>query len=431
MKGLKEVDKRRANSPVAMKRFLAATYKEIVGNQQDSNLSVPEVIRGIRHYFENIIAKIPGHIYWVDRNNILLGCNDEQAKDLGLSSRHDGVGQNIAKFQTKENAEIIVKTNQQVLASGISQTNEEPFIDSDGQKIIFLSHKVPLRDEKGEIIGLLGVSIDITEHRKTEEDLQQAKIKEKIQEERIEMTKAVGASIAHELRTPLMSIRGNMQALKGAFPDLVDGYLKAVKANLVEPNIAPRHLELLLTSLDEIETETYFSNTIIDMLLFKIGQQETDAAETGLFSILGCVDKAIRRYPFANTAQSQLVCVDDRQDFLFQGKELFVIHVLFNLLKNALFYVEEAQKGGITIWAVQGQDQNELHFKDTGTGISEEILPHIFEQFFSRTRNSTGIGLYFCKMVMHNLGGDIQCRSTKGEFAEFVLYFPAATKELS
>jgi signal transduction histidine kinase len=99
-------------------------------------------------------------------------------------------------------------------------------------------------------------------------------------------------------------------------------------------------------------------------------------------------------------------------------------HILFNLLKNALYYIEASGKGDIHIWLENDEGKNTLHFKDTGPGISATLLPSIFERFFSRRKHGTGMGLAFCKSVMQEIRGDIQCRSKEGEYTEFVLTFP-------
>ena len=102
---------------------------------------------------------------------------------------------------------------------------------------------------------------------------------------------------------------------------------------------------------------------------------------------------------------------------------------IFNLLKNAIYYVEKAGKGNITIKLKRGRKLNQLIFTDTGTGISKDIMPHIFEHFFTKTENGVGIGLAFCKMVMQNLDGDMTCESHEGEHTKFTLSFPVLNKK--
>lgn len=76
-----------------------------------------------------------------------------------------------------------------------------------------------------------------------------------------------------------------------------------------------------------------------------------------------------------------------------------------------------------------GDKYNSLYFKDTSTGIAPEVLPHIFESFYSKTARGTGVGLAFCKSTMREFGGDIVCESVEGEFTTFVLTFPVVEED--
>jgi signal transduction histidine kinase len=67
---------------------------------------------------------------------------------------------------------------------------------------------------------------------------------------------------------------------------------------------------------------------------------------------------------------------------------------------------------------------NKLIFKDTGKGIAKEIIPNLFEPFFSRRHHGTGIGLAFCARIMEAHGGTISCDSIEGEYVTFEMTFP-------
>jgi signal transduction histidine kinase len=140
-----------------------------------------------------------------------------------------------------------------------------------------------------------------------------------------------------------------------------------------------------------------------------------------------CVEQALQRYPF-EPSERALVFWDAEKakdnNFMFYGKELFMVHILFNLFKNALYHIQKANKGEIFIWLKPGERFNQLHLKDTGSGISAKVLPHIFDQFYTNTAHGSGIGLAFCKTSLQNMGGNIKCLSQEGEFAEFILSLP-------
>lgn len=250
-------------------------------------------------------------------------------------------------------------------------------------------------------------------HRKNTEKL----------EKQIKHLLTLTASIAHELRTPLRAISSGASGLKKHLPTLIDAYQQARAAKLPVEEMAPIHRQTLNEVLDIMQAEAHSAFTVIDMLLVKFNQEGVKESILDICSIEQCVQEALRRYPFDTNEREQIHWVAG-QDFLFLGNEILTIHILFNLIKNALYYIQAVGKGKIYIWIEQRAGVNELHFKDTGKGIPAKILPHIFDRFFTRTQHGTGIGLTFCRTVMRSFGGDITCRSKEKAFTEFILSFP-------
>jgi signal transduction histidine kinase len=164
--------------------------------------------------------------------------------------------------------------------------------------------------------------------------------------------------------------------------------------------------------------------TVIDMVLMNL-KKDVPEEKPEKRSILTCVQIALQEYPLTQPDKG-LVISEITQDFEFYGHPVLVKHVFFNLIKNALYYVKAAGKGKITIWTELGDRVNKVHVKDTGKGIPKDYLPHVFDQFFTRTDQGNGIGLAFCKMVMTKVGGDITCNSVEGEFTQFALIFPTS-----
>jgi two-component system CAI-1 autoinducer sensor kinase/phosphatase CqsS len=187
------------------------------------------------------------------------------------------------------------------------------------------------------------------------------------------------------------------------------------------------HLSTLHDSLARIESETDFANTIIDMLLINSSGARLNPSDFRPHSARECIQSALARYPFTSERERALIHVVPGADFQFKGSDILLIHVLFNLLKNALYYVAAAGKGEIFIWTEPNSSgPNRLFFMDTGSGIPDSVLPRIFDRFFtsSSAGRGSGIGLSFCKMVMEAFGGDIRCESVHGEFTRFILSFP-------
>ena len=247
---------------------------------------------------------------------------------------------------------------------------------------------------------------------------------------RIEQERAMlltAGSIAHELRTPLLSIRAGATGVANYLPTLLQTYQLARQHQLTVTNIRTAHLQALEGVIERIDNEAQYANAIIDMLLVNARIDDKNPQTLNICSMAQCVNTALERYPFS-TQERDLVSWQPSSDFTFQGVELLTVHVLFNLLKNALRHIAQADKGEISIHLETSTVTNRLIFRDTGGGVHPDALAHIFTRFYTSSTDSmlgAGIGLAFCRDVMHTFGGEIDCNSTHGEYCEFVLIFPA------
>lgn len=233
--------------------------------------------------------------------------------------------------------------------------------------------------------------------------------------ERIHSMESLAATIAHELRTPLASLSMVGESMKKCLSIIEKWQPKD------SDHDTQKILALLTTVPNRIHTTTRNAFTVIDMILMNL--KKPTALTYTQCKISKCVKLMLNEYPL-NEAERSLIHWNPADDFVFIGNELYVKHIFFNLLKNALYHIKAANKGAIYIWQEQGQKFNYLYFKDTSQGIPFLALHHIFDSFYSRTARGTGIGLAFCKSTMLNFCGDITCTSQEGEFTTFKLAFP-------
>ncbi|MFA6037890.1 MAG: PAS domain-containing sensor histidine kinase [Legionellales bacterium] len=366
---------------------------------------------------ENIINNLPGHVYWKDASFTYRGCNNIQAKDAGYT-KEEFVGKTDFEMPWKDEAHILRKYDKVVMEKDQIITSEEPSMLANGKEAIFLSKKMPLKDAENKTIGVLGISFDIT----AEKEAEKLRLEKKTLEEREAVTKLIAASMAHELRTPLTAIDAGLEGINLIFPKILEGYLMAKKAGVNVPFIPPMQLKVFERLIENTKMETRAAFSVIDMLLITTNTSQIDTEKFKECSIGKIVDEALKRYPLQD--DDMKVIHWKRCDFTFWGDEILMTHVIFNLLKNALHYLKAANKGEIFITCDQNEKFNILHIKDTSAGMDPEVLAHIFERFFSRTRHGSGVGLAFCKLVMESFGGDISCDSVKGEYSDFTLMFP-------
>ncbi|MCA8306839.1 HAMP domain-containing histidine kinase [Burkholderia seminalis] len=240
---------------------------------------------------------------------------------------------------------------------------------------------------------------------------------------------ATAGSVAHELRTPLLAIRAGAAGLSRFLPLLLASYDLAQRSGFHVPKIRVAHLSSMRGVLERIEQEAMLSNSVIDMLLVNARFTSGINQRPERCSIARCVETTLHRYPFRGVELDQIHCdLDD--DFDFLGSETLIVHVLFNLIKNSLRSLSGIDDGKISIRLHPAERANHLVFRDNGSGIEKSALPHIFTRFYTSSAINddvslgAGIGLAFCRDVMREIGGAIECTSTKNVYTQFVLTFP-------
>ncbi len=159
---------------------------------------------------------------------------------------------------------------------------------------------------------------------------------------------------------------------------------------------------------------------IIDLILANIKEGKIDKSKFTHLSMAKIIKKALEEYAFESEEQRKSVHIDLRSNFRFKGDETLMIFILFNLLKNSLYF-----KAKIDIWFNRTPHGNYLHFQDYGPVIPQDKLPYIFDSFFTNNKKGgTDLGLSFCKRVMQVFGGDITCKSKEDKGVIFCLKFP-------
>ncbi|SBS38705.1 CAI-1 autoinducer sensor kinase/phosphatase CqsS [Marinomonas spartinae] len=255
----------------------------------------------------------------------------------------------------------------------------------------------------------------------------------RLKQEKLQVLASVGAEISHELRTPLMTIQNHAYGLNKNLPALLHAYKLAQANNLSITPIRPDVLKTLERSIQQIENEVRHSNTVIDMLLMNVGKPKINTEEFSYFSMAEIIRQAIDRYPFDSSKERSIIQVNLNQDFQFLGSDILMMHVIFNLIKNALVFTNNTQEASIKVTLDTSANANRIYFRDNGRGIPLQDRAYIFENFYSSGNldkgAGTGIGLAFCQKVLASFNASIKCDSEFGKYTEFVLSFPLSTKQ--
>ena len=126
-------------------------------------------VKEMNALIKDIVNLIPEHVYWLDKEMVFLGCNQAQAKSIGLKSPSQIIGKTIYDFQSKTDAIRIVANIKKVMKTKKTLEFQEVSLMADGSKAYFISKKSPLFDKNRKVIGIIGVSFNITKNKESQD----------------------------------------------------------------------------------------------------------------------------------------------------------------------------------------------------------------------------------------------------------------------
>lgn len=359
-----------------------------------------------QNYYENMIALMPGHVYWLDRNNVYLGCNDLQAQHTGLASRKDIVGKKNSDMIWKDQAKELDYINLKVMETGESYTVEE-YAELVNGAAFFLTQKVPLHNQDGEIIGLLGISVDITDRKKMENDLQIAKEKAELANR---AKSEFISNMSHDIRTPLTGIIGATQILSESFTDAKNvGLINMILVS------SRRLMNLLNNVMDMISVDNINESDInlralnLNELLTGIYELESPSALAKNLDLSLNIESTVPQFVITDATKLE--------------------RILLNLIGNSIkFTVKGYIQIDVKLLNLTNNEATiEFRIKDSGIGIPQEQLEQIFNRFyranpsFTGRHSGQGIGLYIVKKYVELLNGQIDFFSQLGQGTEFII----------
>ncbi|MBA8667743.1 hypothetical protein H1Q59_07560 [Holosporaceae bacterium 'Namur'] len=243
--------------------------------------------------------------------------------------------------------------------------------------------------------------------------------REKEQEERVETMHMFGGAMAHEVKSPLATIDMYAGHLGSLLEEATNN--KQKQGDFYFFKIKETEFEMILDAGKTLKKISSHGITTVDTLLASMKSSVISDDKKELF-MEEFIDLAISEYELLKQKQDGIkaIIIDN---FQFYGSMYFMKQMLFNLLNNSYKYGGKNVKINIRV------ENNKLYFRDDGKGIAEEDIPYIFDKFYTKSKSGTGIGLAFCKMVMQDLGGYIECKSRLGKYTEFILTFPKLKKK--
>jgi signal transduction histidine kinase/ligand-binding sensor domain-containing protein len=272
--------------------------------------------------------------------------------------------------------------------------------------------------EQTEELTHLNNHLEEEVHRQFSEKLEERRRYEKqliaAKEEAEEMNRlkdAFLANMSHEVRTPLTAIIGYSEILHDIVVDAEVPSEAAEFAKTIE-KAGKRLMETLTSVLDlarlesgtrELTTESF---DLVDQTKERVELFRRQAREKGLVLALDV------------PAEEEMIVSLDRTAY---------VRILTNLVSNAIKFTEE---GRVEVSVTREETDLELRVSDTGVGISDEFLPHLFDQFkqesagIDRSHEGSGLGLAITKEMVELMGGEINVETQKGKGTTFIVGLP-------
>ncbi|MDH4232666.1 MAG: HAMP domain-containing histidine kinase [Nitrospirota bacterium] len=214
------------------------------------------------------------------------------------------------------------------------------------------------------------------------------------------LRKKLTSNIAHELRTPISAIRGELEGM-------IDGLISADKETLKSLYAEIGRLKSILNGIEDLSQAEASSLMIRKVHLH-------------LQPFLRNITERFRKASMDKGVSLELSCDDDLAVGADPDK---LSQIIINLLSNALKATEK--NGRVWVRAMSGGDKVRIEVGDTGCGIRDSDLPFIFERFYRASEGGLGIGLTIVKELAEAHGGKITAQSSYGKGSVFTLLIPA------
>lgn len=282
---------------------------------------------------------------------------------------------------------------------GVQRHLETEMVRKDGGLIdVDVSISI-LKDSEGKILGSIGVTTDITERKKAEQELKEA----------MEAKSQFISTVSHELRTPLASMKEAVTIVS----EEVAGKISKDQKHFLD--IAKRNADRLARLI----------NQVLDFQKLNANKMEFHMNENDIGEVMKDACRTMALYAKDKKVKLSVELEDDLPKAVFDSDG--IMQVLTNLISNAVKFTSE--KGLVTVSARHEGEDLAIRVSDTGTGVPKENLPKLFEPFY-QVRNAghqvkgTGLGLPIVSKIVTAHNGRVDVESEVGKGTTFTVFLP-------
>jgi len=352
-----------------------------------------------------LLDNIPAWIFYKDTENRFIHVN-KQFTDLMGISKEKLEGKSLFDIYPKEQAEAFWKDDLEVIATGKPKVNIVEQMEIRNGTIWLQTDKIPFLNAQGDIVGIIGFAIDITERKAADDKIQ--KMNEELKESNFTKDKFFSI-IAHDLKSPF-------QGLIGYSKILLEEYETLSKDERAES----------IKSIYELSKNTF---ELLDNLLvwsrIQTGKMTFDPDVFNLYQELSPTINLL-----IHTARKKNINIDylvDKKTIVVADKNMLST-VIRNLISNAIKYTNP--EGRIIVSSERMDKYLELSVADNGVGINDKVLNNLFKIDENVSTNGTadeegtGLGLILCKEMIQMHKGKIWAESKVGKGSKFSFRIP-------
>ena len=399
-------------------------YKWIGGCQDVTERKrAEEALRASEQKHRLLLEHLPQRIFYKDRDSVFVSCNDNFARDLGVTP-DEIAGKTDYDFYPEGLAEKYRADDRRIMESGQLEEIEEAHL-RDGQELVVQVVKTPVTDEGGNVTGILGIFWDITERKRAEEE--RLNLERQVQHaQKLESLGVLAGGIAHDFNNLLVSILANADLALHDMSPHASGRenLKAIEEGAIRAADLARQM-LAYSGRGKFVIETINLSEFVEEMAHLLQ--------------VAVLKKAVLKFNFAENLPA------------IEADATQVRQVIMNLITNASEAVGErsgvvavstgvmdcdrAYLDGSDLSSRAGLDEPlpegpyvYLEVADTGCGMDAAIQEKLFDPFFTTKFTGRGLGMAAVLGIVRGHKGVIKIYSEVGQGTTIKVLFPASNK---
>jgi PAS domain S-box-containing protein len=362
-----------------------------------------DAIQESEYHLKSILTTTNEGFWWINNDSRTLDLNDTLCKFLGRP-REEILGRTVFEFLDEENT-AIMKDQLKRRANGETGVYEVGLTRPDGSKVLCLFHATPLYDKNKVKTGSFAMITDITQLKKMEQELIEARNKAEA------ATRAKSdflANMSHEIRTPMNAVLGMTHLA-------------------LNTDLTPKQRDYLTKIQISANSLLGVINDILDFSKIEAGKMGMESIGFNLDEVLDNLSTQITLKAQEKEGLEVLFRIEPDVPRSLVGDPLRLSQVLLNLTNNSIKFTERGEIVVSTELISSDNKTATLQFsvRDTGIGLTEEHMERLFASFSQADTSTTrkyggsGLGLTICQRLVEMMGGKIWVKSTPGAGSTF------------